>query len=281
MALLYALWTVSLVALLVAGFQDVALTRAMTARTALAQAEAMALSDGALALGLMGLIGADPVTIRPGRFSVTVAGVEVAMSLEDEGGKIDLNHAPPDLLAALGAVAGAPGFAAAVLAARDAAGLVAAPGAAGVVAAPGAAGVVAAPGAAGPSRPAFTLPEEIARLPALTDAARLRLLPSLTTLSRSETVDAAVAGPLALRAATGATEAEADRFIASRRGRLARYPATQGFQGPVLGAGYTLRARAERGTAVAGRTLLLRPLPLGARRGLALVEARDLAAEAP
>jgi len=263
MALLYALWTVSLVSLLVVGFQDVALTRAITARTALAQAEAMALSDGALALGLMGLIGADPASVRPGRFSVRVAGVEVAMSLEDEGGKIDLNNASPELLAALGEVAGVPGFAAAVVSARDAAGL------------------VAAPGAAGTSRPAFTLPEEIARLSALTDAERLRLLPSLTTLSRSETVDAAVAGPLALRAATGATKAEAERFIASRRSRLVRYPVTQGFQGPVLGAGYTLRAQAERGTAVAGRTLLLRPLPLGARRGLALVEARDLAAEVP
>jgi general secretion pathway protein K len=252
MALLYTLWTVSLVAVLVAGLQDVALTRAMTARTAMAQAQAMALADGALALGLLGLIGADPASVVPGNTTADVAGVPVRLELVDEGGKIDLNRAPPALLDALGQVAGAPGFGAGVLAVRA---------------------------AAPPSRPAFTLPEEIARLPGLTEAARRRLLPALTTLSRSETVDAAVAGPLALRAATGAAEADVARFLATRSGRLARYPLPESFQGTVLGAGYRLKAQAIRGTATAGRILVLRPLPLGERRGLALVETHDLAAD--
>jgi general secretion pathway protein K len=247
MGLLYVLWVVALLALLAGGFAGAAMTQAVSARTALAIARAQAAVDGALVLGVLEALGGDPRQVVAGERQKSLVGTPVRLRIEEAGGKVDLNRAPPELLRALLTAAGAAeadSLAEAVLARRAA---------------------MAALG-----RPGFAVVEELAALPGLDPGLYAVLAPAVTVLSRAEVVDPAVAPPLALLAASGRPREEAARFLAGRAaaGRLARLPGP--YTGPLLGAGLELHAVAL-GTAAAGRAVQLRPVAPPAASGTAVL----------
>jgi general secretion pathway protein K len=251
MALLYALWATALFALLAHNAGDAAHTALVAARSAAAQAEAQALADGALALGLLAVLERDPGSILPGSRTLPLPSGQALLHIEDEGGKVDLNRAPPTMLSGLFRAAGAAtpeALADAVIARRT--------------------GVEAA-------RPGFALPESLGQVPGISPALARALAGSVTTVARAELVDPAVAPALPLQA-IGLSSAQAAAFMATRgaQGRFARPPGVPAAApvGALTGAGFTLRADAARGTAMARRVLVIRPLPFGERAGAALID---------
>lgn len=255
MALLYVLWACALFALFAHGFVDASHTLLQSARGRAALAEAQAAADGALALGLLAVLNREPGSVAIGARVLDLPGGQAVLSIEDEGGKVDLNRAPPVLLAALFRAAGA----------EDAPALVA-----GVLARRARMATV--------QRPGFALPDELGQVPGVGSVLLARLAPAVTTVSRSEVVDPGVAGALALGAATGFAPEAARAYIAGRAllGRFARPRGVpQGAPiGALTGAGFTLHAEATRGDAMAARTLLLRPVPFAGRVGVAVLDWR-------
>lgn len=121
MALLYVLWACALFVLFAHGFVDASHTLPQSARGPAALAEARAAADGALALGLLAVLDRDPGSVAIGARMLALPGGQAVLSIEDEGGKVDLNRAPPALLEALFRAAGAddpPALVAGVLARR-------------------------------------------------------------------------------------------------------------------------------------------------------------------
>lgn len=251
MALLYVLWAGALAALLVGGFVDASTTALAAARGASLRAEAQAAADGALALGLLAVLQGAPGTVSPGVRAVRLPWGEAALAIADEGGRIDLNRAPPAVLEALFRAAGAPEALAAAVVARRAA-------------------------IATETRPAFALPDALGQVPGVSAALWLALRDAITTVSQSEVVDPATAGALALLAASGLSEPAVAAFIAERPrlGRLARPRGVDetGRIGPLTGAGFTLTAEARAGDTLARRALVLRPVPFAGRTGAAIVD---------
>jgi general secretion pathway protein K len=255
MALLYVLWACALFALFAQNFVDASHTLLQAARGRAAQAEAQATADGALALGLLAVLDRDPGRVALGARLLDLPGGQAVLTVEDEGGRVDLNRAPPALLAALFRAAGAddpPALVAAVLARRARMEPL--------------------------KRPGFALPDELGQLPGITPALLARLAPAVTTVSRSEVVDPAVAGALALGAATGFAPESARAFMVERA-QLGRFARPRGVPegapiGALTGAGFTLHAEASRGDAMAARTLLLRPVPFAGRMGVAVLDWR-------
>jgi general secretion pathway protein K len=103
-ALLLVIWVLALLAVLAASVAADSRSEAVIARNRLTAAQARALADAGVALAVMGLIDPNPVTrwradghpqsIQYGDGSATLA-------VEDEGGKIDLNSAPIELIGGL------------------------------------------------------------------------------------------------------------------------------------------------------------------------------------
>lgn len=103
MALLSVLWASGVLALLAAGLASSSRTEARLARNLLENARAEALADAAVQRGLLGLLEADPARLwQPGRvYELALPGGAARVTIEDEDAKIDLNVAPPELLAGL------------------------------------------------------------------------------------------------------------------------------------------------------------------------------------
>lgn len=263
MALLYALWAAALFAWLAHGAVDASHTALLAARGVLAQAQAQALADGALALGVLELLAHDPARVPLGARSLALPGGAAVLTIEDEAGKVDLNRAPHAVLEGLFRAAASPdpaGLAAAVLARRARLGT--------------------------ETRPAFALPDALGQVPGVSAPLFARLAGSITTATSSETVDPGVAGPLALQAATGLGPAALAAFLAERA-RVGRFARPRGLAedapvGALTGAGFTLlaearaeaRAEGRAGDAVARRALVVKPVPVAGRAGLALIDWR-------
>lgn len=252
MALIYVLWAGALAALLVAGFVDASAVALASARGSLLRAEAQAAADGALALGLLEVLGQSPDAVAVGPRAVRLPRGEARLDVVDEGGRIDLNRAPAEVLVALFRAAGAPDAAAvaAALQARRA--------------------------AATAAHPAFPLPDALGQVPGITPTLWLAVREAITTVSQSEVVDPATAGALALGAASGLPAGAVAGFIAERS-RLGRFARPRGVEetgriGPLSGAGFTLTAEARAGDALARRALVLRPVPFAGVRGAAIVD---------
>jgi general secretion pathway protein K len=120
-ALLSVLWITGLLAVIAASFASSTRTEARLARHQIANAKAEALADGAVHRAVLGLLEPNPErgwradrTLR--QLSLGEGRVEIA--IEDEDGKIDLNAAPPALLAGLFGALGLDPAAAQALAAR-------------------------------------------------------------------------------------------------------------------------------------------------------------------
>jgi general secretion pathway protein K len=106
-ALLLVIWAIGIMSLLALSFMGSVRYRVMVAANILESARAEALSEAGVNLAKLDLLGltrgnAGELRFRPGGPAVfcTMPGQGVARILvEDEGGKIDLNAAPPKLLA--------------------------------------------------------------------------------------------------------------------------------------------------------------------------------------
>jgi general secretion pathway protein K len=93
-----------LLALVAASFSRTTRTEVNLARNLVENAQAEALADAGVHLAILALLDPDPAK-RPRAdgtpWKVTFGGAEITVSVQDEGGKIDLNQAPDDLLRGL------------------------------------------------------------------------------------------------------------------------------------------------------------------------------------
>jgi general secretion pathway protein K len=103
-ALISVLWITGLLAVIAASFASSTRTEARLARNLVANAKAEAIADGGVHRAVLGLLDPDPATVwRADRtvYAMALGEGEVQIEIEDEDGKIDLNGAPPELLAGL------------------------------------------------------------------------------------------------------------------------------------------------------------------------------------
>ncbi len=104
LALVTVLWVLVLLSLMAASFARTTRTEVNLARNLIDNAQAEALAEAGVYLAILALLDPDPAR-RPRAdgtpWKVTFAGAEIAVSVQDEGGKIDLNQAPDELLRGL------------------------------------------------------------------------------------------------------------------------------------------------------------------------------------
>lgn len=103
-ALIAVLWTVMLLTLLAQGFLADATTTVNLTRNMVERAKAKALADGAIHIAIKSLLDRSKTangldTLPP--MTLAIDGAKITITIEDEGGKIDLNHASNALLIAL------------------------------------------------------------------------------------------------------------------------------------------------------------------------------------
>src|SRR6185295_16428019 len=109
LALVSVLWALSILSLIAASIISTGTLSATIERNALRRAQANAAADAAIALGIVGLL--DPRTESQRRLdgvrqTVSFAGTEIEVSIQDQNGLIDLNEADVSLLRGLFASAG-------------------------------------------------------------------------------------------------------------------------------------------------------------------------------
>ncbi len=101
LALVTVLWVLMLLALIAASFMRTTRTEINLTRNLIENAEAEALADAGVYLAILALMDTD-ATKRPRAdgtpYQVNFGDAEIIISVQDEGGKIDLNHAPDELL---------------------------------------------------------------------------------------------------------------------------------------------------------------------------------------
>jgi len=103
-ALILVIWILALLAVLAASVAADSRSEAVIARNRLATAQARSLADGSIALAILGLIDPNPATRwhADGRPQpIQYADGTVSVIVQDEGGKIDLNAAPIELIGGL------------------------------------------------------------------------------------------------------------------------------------------------------------------------------------
>ena len=108
-ALITVLWVLVLLSLIAAGFSRTTRTDVGLARNRVENAKAEALAEAGVNLAVLKLLSGVPAERWRADGSVygwRFGGGEILIEVRDEGGKIDLNAAPPELLAALFAAAG-------------------------------------------------------------------------------------------------------------------------------------------------------------------------------
>jgi general secretion pathway protein K len=103
-ALLLVLWGLILLGLIAASFLRETRVGTTLARNVVENAKAEALAEAGVRRAILGLLDADPATAwradgRPYRFELGDGTIQI--QIQDERGKIDLNHAPPAMLATL------------------------------------------------------------------------------------------------------------------------------------------------------------------------------------
>ncbi len=109
LALISVLWVLTLLALIAASFTKTTRTEINLARNAADNTRAEALADAGVYRAVLGLIERDPAMQLRADGTVYAwgyGGGEIRVSVQDEGGKVDLNRATDALLVALFAAAG-------------------------------------------------------------------------------------------------------------------------------------------------------------------------------
>ncbi len=108
-ALVIVLWVAALLAVIAGGFVSATSGESRIARNLVENAKSEALADAGIHLAILKLL--EPAGETAWRHDgtvqdVTVAGGHVSIMIEDEGGKVDLNHAPDEILKGVFASAG-------------------------------------------------------------------------------------------------------------------------------------------------------------------------------
>ena len=109
-ALISVLWVLILLSVLAAGLMRSSRTQVDLARNAADSAQAEALTEAGLSLAVLNLLQANPSDrwqVNGAVYGWRFGGGEMRISVQDEAGKVDLNAAAPELLAAFFEAAGA------------------------------------------------------------------------------------------------------------------------------------------------------------------------------
>lgn len=261
-ALLLVLWACTLLAILLGGYAVLARTAALQTRYQFAQTRAHYAAEAGLARAIYSLQDPDAKQrwVGDGRvypFRFDDAGVQVTMT--DEGGKVDLNAASPEVLQALFRAAGLDAAAAGKLAANvvDWRSFVTVPGQADRARA----AYAAAGRDYGPRHGPFASLEELQQVLGMTPALYRTLEPAITIWSGRAMPDPNTAPPLALAAIPGLDPQQLQAVQAARQRNA-------GAGMPPIGNGIThsIRSQAELadGTrAVIRATVRLQPGGMG------------------
>jgi general secretion pathway protein K len=217
-ALLLVLWACTLLAILLGGYAALARTEGLQARYDFAQTQAHYAAEAGIMRAVYGL--QDPVMkqrwIGDGReYTFHYGNATVRLSSIDEGGKVDLNAASPEVLQALFQATGMQPAQAQVLAGRvvdwrNPASLVGEVGT-------NRATYAAAGRDYGPRNGPFASVEELQMVLGMTPALYRQVADVVTIWSGSSSPDPDMAPPLALAAIPGMTEQQREAIQAARR----------------------------------------------------------------
>lgn len=219
-ALILVIWVLALLALLAAEVAVDSRSAAVVSRNRLDLAQLQASADAGVALAVMGLL--DPVvTARwqaDGRvYSRQYAGQNLAIVIEDEGGKIDVNTAPIALIAGLlnefGVERNQQALIAQAILDRRVQFVQAAP-----VPSTNTGRIFGQSHVINLARLAFADVSELRLLPGMTRSLYQRLEPQITVYSQNPTINPMTASRPTLLAIPGAGSGDADAVMASRSG---------------------------------------------------------------
>jgi general secretion pathway protein K len=208
-ALLVVLWACTLLAVLLGGYVVLARTEGLQTRYQFAQTRAYYAAEAGFAQAIYALLDPQPQQrwIADGRlYTLRFDDAEVDVTVIDEGGKVDLNAALPEVLAGLFRAAGSRGdearrLAAAVVAWRS----------------PAPAGPdFAAMNGAKPRHAPFASLEELQQVPGMTFALYQRIAEDITLWSGRAMPDPASASALVLAAMPGMTPAQIAQIMQAR-----------------------------------------------------------------
>ena len=101
-ALVMVIWFIALLSLLALGFSKVMRSEALVARNLVESTRATHLAKAAIEQGIYGLLKQDPVAVRAMISGVPIdsdiGDAKLSYKLQDENGKLDINHAPVELI---------------------------------------------------------------------------------------------------------------------------------------------------------------------------------------
>lgn len=200
-ALILTLWVLALLALLAMGFAGSARTELQIARNQYETAQARAIADAGITYGILGALDPAPQEhwSADGReYPVDYGTGTLRVSVQDEGGKINLNMAPPELLAGLLRVLGV----------EDAAGQQIADG---ILQRRREVG-----DAPGLPRIAFRNVAELRLVPGMTRRIYQAVAPLVTVYTFSDRIDPVTAPAEVLRSLPGVTPQQVDAYLAAR-----------------------------------------------------------------
>src|ERR1051326_3986561 len=240
-ALVLVLWTFLLLAVLVSSLLLEARTSRTVAATGAEHLRARLILDGAINRAIMALLDArDPLRLPlDGAVqSIQLFGHKVALRSESEAGKVNLNAAPPGLLAALFAGQGVPPAEAGLLAARVATWR--APSL-GMARSEAIAAYQDAGRRYGPRFAPFRSLGELRLVLGMTDALQAAVAPLTTVWSGDGSVDRSVAGEALLRV----LETTGDGLAASQRAARAKGSAAGANRPAAVGEAVAIAAALE------------------------------------
>ncbi|HTZ77561.1 MAG TPA: hypothetical protein VMC10_06630 [Stellaceae bacterium] len=212
-ALLVVIWVLALLAVLATGFAADTRSEAQQARNLLENARAQALAEAGIALAVTGLLDRNPVTQWAADGTprdLTFDGGRLHIVVQDEGGKVNLNTAAPELLSGLLARVGvAPGerdaLVDAIMTRRQLADAAAQAPSSALLAAGG-----------GEPPPAFEAIDELRLLPAVSRAVFDAVAPYVTVFSRGPRVNTLTAPKTVLLSLPNVNPQEVDAVLAAR-----------------------------------------------------------------
>lgn len=213
------LWGVAIIFAILAAASYTMRGETLIVRNELAASRARAAAEAGTQLGLAHLLArrARGATVFDGHPEPWQDGsTRIVVSIEDEAGKIDLNVAPPDLIAGLFTALGEPDAEAALIACR-------------IAARRGSPGVDCADETPPPRGHVFAAPEEIAGLPGVGDRLFEAAVDDITVATGSSAIDPTVASRTVLLALPGATPELVDAWLAGRAAARELDPAGSGF----------------------------------------------------
>lgn len=242
-ALVTVLWACMILSLIMIGLLRIEGTAALVARNRLELQRLSMIADGAITLVAARLSSAGPLTMAPDGtpFSLSFAGQDVRLTVQDEAGKIDLNAANEDLLRGLLGSAGLDTLAAQALADkildwRE-------PGPNKRLNGAKADDYRLAGYAYGPRGGPFESIGELTLVMGMTAPLFERLAPALTVNSQQSGIDPNVAPAEVLRALPGMTEETVATFLEARAANGAGLLPAANRSGRV----YTIGAETEEG----------------------------------